>query len=143
MPIKIKQKILEELFKKYYLDEQEIFSKYYLSKDDINELIANGMEIGSHGYHHWRLSIMNDKEQITEIFKSKKILENMFNIKIRGFSYPMGNYNEKTIQFVKNADYKFAITTIFKINKGISPAKLYEIYRIDNKSFFEEINLLK
>jgi len=136
MPFEMKEMILDNLFKECHINESEIFDKYYLNEDEIKALIAYKNDIGSHGHNHLRLSKLTKEDQGFEIKESKRILEEKFSIKISGFSYPFGDYNQQTIEILRQAGYKFGISTIPKVNEGIE--NVYQIYRIDNKTFFKD-----
>lgn len=75
------------------------------------------IDIGSHTITHPYLSRLDLKDQKKEIFQSKINLENILHKKISGFSYPFGtkrDYNEETIELVKNAGYNYACSNIPK-----------------------------
>src|SRR5262249_5554788 len=70
-----------------------------------------GMEIGSHGCHHLRLTRCAPEICDRELVDSKLELEQKFDTKIDTFSYPYGDYNEQVVRQVRAAGYLSAVTT--------------------------------
>lgn len=85
------------------------YSQCTLEKRDILKL-SKQFEIGSHGLNHRRLNFLSKNEKMEEILKSKKILENIINKKIKSFAYPFGVYDKKSLEYVRTAGYVFART---------------------------------
>ena len=89
----------------------------YLSNDDVKDIsLIDKSEIGTHGYTHTRLSVLDYKKQLGELSKSKKILESLINSKIDCISYPHGSYNSDTLELVKKTGYRYAASSIKGIN---------------------------
>lgn len=88
----------------------------YMSWDDIRTLHREGIEVGSHTESHAILTEFSEEGIKNELVSSKKIIEKEINAPVLAFSYPKGRYNEKIKNEVKNAGYKFAITTEYGIN---------------------------
>lgn len=97
----------------------------YLSWDQISEMKQVGMEFWSHTVAHLDLRTLSDKILETELIYSKTILEEKLGVKIDGFVYPAGKYNERVVQAVKKAGYLWARTT--KKGWGTLPLNSYEI----------------
>lgn len=83
----------------------------YMTWDQISELQKDGFEIGAHSVTHPALSSLSEARQHSEIFESKKTLEQQLGIQIHSFCYPSGKYNQTTIQLVQAAGYTDATTT--------------------------------
>ena len=81
-----------------------------MEKFEINNWISNGMEIGSHSMNHIRLTEVSPTKAKSEIFESKKILEESFKVSIHHFCYPYGSFNDIVVKNVKNAGYKSSVT---------------------------------
>ncbi len=84
--------------------------KPLMNEEQIKIWIDSGMEIGSHTRTHPILTKLSEKELISEIVKSKEILERKFKVEIKHFCYPYGIYNDLVVDCVKNANYKSAWT---------------------------------
>jgi peptidoglycan/xylan/chitin deacetylase (PgdA/CDA1 family) len=83
----------------------------YMTTEQIKEISDYGIEIGSHTISHPDLSTLSEKSSRSQIFDSKKTLENMLSKPVISFCYPSGKYTAETESLVKEAGYTFATTT--------------------------------
>lgn len=99
---------------------------------EINEWIAGGQEVGSHGLSHSNLAKLSPEQQIQEIGLSKRKLESMFpNIgNVRHFCYPYGSYNTYSLQAVLDEGYVTATTTVRARVFDLSKSNLNELPRV-------------
>ncbi len=72
----------------------------FLSNEDLIELEKSGWEIGFHGATHTDLTSLSGSRLEKEVNSSK----------LPYFSYPWGKYNLTTVEVVKNAGFKLAVT---------------------------------
>ncbi|MCW9052379.1 MAG: polysaccharide deacetylase family protein [Motiliproteus sp.] len=102
-----------------------------MTKDEIRELVNEGMEIGGHTCSHPILANLDRKDIFSEVKENKSILEQIIDQEISSFAYPNGkpnaDYNMDAIEAVKESGYKQAVTT----SAGVSDAgtDLYQIPR--------------
>ena len=82
----------------------------YLTWDDLRELEANGIEIGSHTCNHLPLTEMSPDEANDELIKSKLIMEWTGLKTIFTLSYPNGKYNDRMPELLKKNEYLAAVT---------------------------------
>lgn len=104
-PIDIQNKILEEIFKYYSINEEELFEIFYMNKNQIKKLIKNWNLIWWHTENHILLSKYNENFLTKEILESNKYLEKEFNIKIKNFAIPYwtkSSYNDNILSILKN-----------------------------------------
>ena len=89
----------------------------FLTWDQIKEMVANNIDMGSHTRTHVYLpdTIIGGKAW-DEIFMSKKILEDHLAVPIKYFCYPSGGFSEEIQVMVAQAGYEAAFTT----NRGAS-----------------------
>lgn len=103
-----------------YLESNKIDfpkTKKVLGWDEIREMGAYGITFGSHGLNHDIISMVDNEAKAGIINKSFDIL-NKKNINfIPYFSYPNGNWNLDTLNFLKLSRYKGAVTTQLGNNK--------------------------
>jgi peptidoglycan/xylan/chitin deacetylase (PgdA/CDA1 family) len=71
---------------------------------------AAGQEIGSHGLRHVALAEIPLAQARTEIFDSKKTLEDLAGRAVRHFCYPYGSWNQNVRDLVEEAGYETATT---------------------------------
>lgn len=82
----------------------------------LQEMQASGMAVGSHTVHHEFLTSSPDEKIEAELSDSKDKLETRLDTRIDSFSYPGGRYSEKTSQLVERAAYSIAFTSDAGIN---------------------------
>lgn len=83
----------------------------YLSLDDMKDMQENNITFGSHTKSHLWLPHLSSKELKEEIFESKDILERNLDKRIDFISYPVGAYDERVKDVVRDADFKAACAT--------------------------------
>jgi peptidoglycan/xylan/chitin deacetylase (PgdA/CDA1 family) len=110
----------------------------YLSWNQLKEMENSGfIDIQSHTVNHLNLSSLTAKQIKKELTKSREILERNLNKPIAAFCYPSGNYNKKTLTYMKEAGYTMAFTT----KPGLAnytkqgPFELHRIRVFPNQSF--------
>jgi peptidoglycan/xylan/chitin deacetylase (PgdA/CDA1 family) len=85
----------------------------YLSRRQVLELRDQGLEIGSHGLTHKKLSQMGPTEMWREVLESKTRLEDFTGGPIAGFAIPFGDYNDLVLQAAWAAGYQRIMTSDF------------------------------
>ncbi len=111
-----------------------------LNRGEIKKLNENKwITLGSHTVTHPILDKCTDAQQVFELEQSRVILESWTGKPVRYFAYPNGDYDKKTLSFVKNAGYTLGFTDR---HGQIRPpvANLLEIPRNslnDNGGYFE------
>ncbi|MBI4930055.1 MAG: polysaccharide deacetylase family protein [Bacteroidetes bacterium] len=84
-----------------------------MTKEMIREMSDYGIEFGGHTRTHADLK-KTPKEKFTdEIAGCKKDIEEVVGKPTLSFAYPFGAHKEETLQAVRDAGYKYGITTIF------------------------------
>jgi peptidoglycan/xylan/chitin deacetylase (PgdA/CDA1 family) len=79
-----------------------------MSADQVRELDAAGMEIGSHGATHARLAGIGAGRLETEVSGSRASLGELLGIRIRGLAYPYGSMDAAARDAVRAAGYDYA-----------------------------------
>lgn len=70
--------------------------------------------VGAHSVHHAMLSQQNAIEQAYEVKESKSQLEKWIGKSVTGFAYPYGNYSALTQTLLKEAGFRYAVSTELK-----------------------------
>lgn len=78
----------------------------------IRELQDAGVEFGSHGRTHRRLSTLDPVALRTEIAASKTELESLLGRSVRSFCYPYGDYTPAAVEIAREAGYDAGLTCI-------------------------------
>jgi peptidoglycan/xylan/chitin deacetylase (PgdA/CDA1 family) len=94
-------------------------NKPLLSDTQIRQWLAAGMEIGSHSRSHPKLQDLDDESASREIADSREDLRTAFGVPIEHFSYPFGRFADATVELVKRAGYRSAVSLL----PGIACAK--------------------
>lgn len=129
----LKNKILNNIFKKYFKDENNVAKEFYLSAEQIKEMEQAGMEFGGHTLNHPRLALLSREEKQKEILEAKKILEDVLNKNVNVFSYPFGSYDGETFELLKEAGFRAAVT--IKARENIGLVDPFLIKRMDTRDF--------
>lgn len=87
-----------------------------ISRDVLLDMQHMGMEIGSHGVTHQRLSKLNFDEQMRELVTSKDCLEQILAKPITSFAYPNGQkgaFSNNSTQLALDAGYQRVCSTLW------------------------------
>ena len=116
----------------FYVVHRDIGKTIYMDNDRLLELLANGMEIGSHTINHAPLALIDPKYLPWEVGSAKKFIEkNLDGYILKGIAYPNGGYNEKVIESVKEYNFSYGLTGKVGANTHQSFQKApYELQRI-------------
>lgn len=82
----------------------------YLTREQLRELSAAGIEIGSHSTSHPELPALNAVRLRYEVVGSREILERLLGRPVVSFCYPSGHSNAAVRQAVQAAGYSSAVT---------------------------------
>lgn len=142
----VRIQIMEECEKERLLmpDEKEVDMIRPLSWDEIREMSAWGIEIGSHTVTHPILSRVSDEKLRFELYESKKKIEDEIGKEVLAVAYPVGKrdaQNEKVFNEAEKSGYFFGIT----YDEGfdtLRPLDRYRIRRIDVERI-DSLNLFR
>jgi peptidoglycan/xylan/chitin deacetylase (PgdA/CDA1 family) len=87
-----------------YLQE----TKSLMSREQIDQWLAAGMEVGSHS----RLHELPKDAALYEIAESRAALRRMFGVPVEHFAYPFGHFTAETVELVRHAGYFSAVTVL-------------------------------
>jgi peptidoglycan/xylan/chitin deacetylase (PgdA/CDA1 family) len=82
--------------------------KSLMTAADVRLAAEAGMEIGSHGVSHQRLTRLCDDDLADEVGRSRRILAQLVGQPIPGFCYPYGVADEREVRAVQAAGYDYA-----------------------------------
>ena len=137
LPLDIRSIICRLLLEDFVEEDEKSLSKsFYLSKENIEEMISEGMHFGSHGKSHFWFSSLKESDQEKEITSSIKFLNSLYKKDYDlTMCYPYGSYNERTINLLKKYQFKLAVTTIPKTYNQ-EKDNLFEIPRWDTNDYY-------
>lgn len=123
------------LLKKYNLRAVSFYIAGYLNYPTymnlkmLKEIHNSGLvDIESHTVGHLMLTKLTPEQAKTEIFESKKILEQSLRKKVNYFAYPYGDLNESIVTLVKDAGYKLGFST--RVGSDQHQSEKYYLKRI-------------
>lgn len=96
-----------------FLIVDDIGAGNMLSWEEVKAMQASGLVVfGSHTLEGGALTKITSEDELRrQIFDSKKILEEKLGRKVNAFSYPIGAFNDKIKELVKDAGYGLAVIT--------------------------------
>lgn len=80
----------------------------FLDWEELDELRAHGVEIGSHGHTHRALDCLSAADLRTETVLSRHVLEEGLQEQVRSFAYPYGYHSPAVHRAVRAAGYTSA-----------------------------------
>jgi peptidoglycan/xylan/chitin deacetylase (PgdA/CDA1 family) len=86
----------------------------YAGWSELEEMIANGIDVASHSLSHRSLGAMQAAEASDEATRSKAMLEDRLGISVSAFAYPYGtlaDFNPLTARILQDAGYRVAFTS--------------------------------
>lgn len=98
-----------------------------LSKNMLIELNRLGVEIGAHTMDHVKLTHIKRNDAINQIKESKETLEQLLGGNVSSFAYPHGDFNQGTIEILKETGFRSALTCI--TNYAEEAKSVFEIPR--------------
>jgi len=99
----------------------------HMTSAQILDAMEKGLFVyGSHTRTHPFLSTLEEKEAIAEIRDSKAELEERLGVEITTFCYPAGDFNDETVEYVREAGYRAAVVTP---NRHI-PQTMFTLHRV-------------
>ena len=137
LPLKIREKILNKLFKSVIgLDEKKFSKILYMNSKNIIEMYKDKMVIGSHGdYHLWwektsYKSKLNEIRNSINFFKKIEVYDHNFSV-----CYPYGSYDLDTLKILKQYNVNYALTTKVGSISYKNIDKFLELPRLDANDF--------
>lgn len=91
----------------FFLIAKRIGKDGYMGWEQIRQLNAEGMIIGSHGFSHEILTSLLETQIQEELSASQKHLERNLGIPVESISIPRGFCNDKIIRMAREAGYRY------------------------------------
>lgn len=81
--------------------------KALMTAEQVREVAAQGVEIGSHGLRHAALTSVGIDEIVAEVANSRALLRQVCGGPVSGFCYPYGEVDAVTVDAVRAAGYDY------------------------------------
>ncbi len=99
-----------------------------MSWDQVRELHAAGMEIGSHTMSHGRLAHVPAERAYAELEQSKQAIEKELGASVSLLAYPAGSHSQDVVDLAQEAGYAAAFTTVSgAVRLGADPFRLNRV----------------
>ena len=96
------------------------------NKEKLKKINERGHEIGNHSYIHPMFTKINEERMKSELEKTNKIIKDTIGVDVNLFRFPSGDYNKKSIEFVKSNGYEIIQWNIDSIDwKQLGEEKEY------------------
>jgi len=107
----VKRYLLDEIAQLINVDFIEFLqeNKPYLTSLQVNELIKEGITIGSHSIDHARFSELSTDDQIFQAIESTRLIQKFFDINYKIFAFPFTDIHISKLFYEKTKD-EFDIT---------------------------------
>lgn len=104
----------------------------YMNEQEIKEMLASGMEIGSHTFSHNPLGDIEEQYYDWETGVSKYDLEKRFpGLEIETMAYPNGSYNSKIMEKLKEHGFKQGLTgSLYLVDREMAEKNPMETARV-------------
>lgn len=86
--------------------------KPLMSREQLDQWLAAGMEVGAHSLSHPRLHELPQDVARQEITESRTALRSLLGVPIEHFAYPFGAFTTDIIAWVRRAGYSSAVTVL-------------------------------
>jgi peptidoglycan/xylan/chitin deacetylase (PgdA/CDA1 family) len=102
-----------------------------LGAKGIREAAKRGMEVGSHGMTHTRLSGLPTARLEEEVAESRRVLSEVLDEPVEGFCYPYGSVDGAAAQSARRAGYTYACACLTRVESNIYDLPRPPIWEID------------
>ncbi len=116
----------------FFIVTDRINKRHHMSENEICEMHAAGMEIGSHGLTHRYLPLLDDTEIERELLESKLKLESILQSPVLFFAYPGGHFNDIALKMLPETGYRAACSCLIGLNRSTTAP--YLLKRIEMRS---------
>lgn len=121
LPSPFKRSIVLHMFREVFGPEEDFARDLYLTPDQLREMAAAGMVIGSHGHEHLAMSDCDVDLKRRELARSKNLLQGWIGQPVDVFCYPWGgaaHIDESSEEALIAQGYRCGLTTLDGINEG-------------------------
>jgi peptidoglycan/xylan/chitin deacetylase (PgdA/CDA1 family) len=84
---------------------------HYLDRQALADLIAAGMEVGTHGKDHRKWRGLDDSALNTEIREARRHIEDLCGVAVRKAAIPFGSYDRRLLQRLRDEQFECVYTS--------------------------------
>lgn len=122
----------------FFIITNGIDDGYYMSSNMLKEMSQNGMEIENHTSRHIEFTTISREDKIAIIKEGIEALKQKVGVDSEFVCYPVGRYDEETIEVEKELGIKAAVTTeggISSLADGVYSLSRIRISPMDIETF--------
>ena len=135
LPETVRKQICNDLFRKYVdVTEEQLAYELYMTEDQIRVMKRHGMYIGLHGFDHYWLGNLPEKQMKKDIGEALEVMDEFIDRKRWVMNYPYGNYNDAVLRFVENQGAVLGLTTQVAV-ADLDTCPPLELPRLDCNDF--------
>jgi peptidoglycan/xylan/chitin deacetylase (PgdA/CDA1 family) len=79
-----------------------IGKKGYMTAQQLREISRAGIAVQSHGHRHVALELLSEADCIRELTTSREFIEDVIEMPVQHFSFPLGFYDQKVLRHCQN-----------------------------------------
>ena len=95
----------------FFLITERVGSPGHLSWEQVREMCRHGMEFGSHGLTHAKMTTLDKRQALEELTCSRQTIEDHLGQAVTAFSFPYGYYDADLIKLAASAGYTACCTS--------------------------------
>lgn len=95
----------------FFINTANVGLPGYMNWEQIRQLSRAGMHIGSHGHRHISLTEANDKLLLSELTRSREMLEDELGTEVSWFAAPYGLVNARLFRIAQQIGYTGVCTS--------------------------------
>jgi len=86
---------------------------YWVAKNNemLRKIVADGHEIGNHGYHHKDQATISTQQNTDEIYMTQELVSSVADVEMTLFAPPSGSFNNKVLSVAESLGYKTILWT--------------------------------
>lgn len=89
----------------FFLITERVGSPGHVSWEHVREMRRHGMEFGSHGLTHAKMTTLDKRQALDELTCSRQTIEDHLGEAVTAFSFPYGYYDADLIKLAASAGY--------------------------------------
>ena len=106
------------------VESERLGRELFMGWNEISQLSAAGMTIGSHGRDHLALGQLGEKKQAEQLVDSRRLLEAKLHREVSAIAYPYGwpgTFTARTLELAREAGYCWGFSSTEGINRLDAP----------------------
>lgn len=112
LPERVRNLISSDLFERYVgVSEKVLAYELYMSREQIRTMKRHGMHIGIHGYDHYWLGNLPEKQMQEDISKALEVMDEFLDTNNWVMNYPYGNYSKEVVEYIRQKGCRMGMTT--------------------------------